>query len=335
MRPLLPLTAAFKVPVTSTLCGLAIAVSIAGFGKRDTSILKMNDLAFQGEPWRVLTSALPHTDVLHLVFNLFWIWLFGVTIEQRYGSMKTLSLVVVIEAGSTLAQYALAGPGVGLSGIGYGFFGLLWVLHRRDPELRDAIDSRASAIFVGWFFVGIAAKASGVMRVGNVAHGMGALLGVLVGTAIGSHGFQRVGSALLVPLLLGASLIGASTWRVLVNLEPTDGQDPVPFCAVSAVFYQRALRTNPLKAEWWFKLGVAYEGLGNLDDATIAYHRAIDLDPGTEQYRKALAHIAWHEDYKALVEEDEKADEAAARAVDAGATNTVRRGSDLNPWPWP
>ncbi len=318
-RRLLPLTDAFKVPVTSALCSLAITVSVASFGKRDTSILGMNRLAFEGEPWRVLTSAFPHVNVLHLVFNLFWIWFFGAIIEQRYGSMKTLALVVVLEVGSTLAQYALVGPGVGLSGIGYGFFGLLWVLHRRDPALRDALDSRTSAIFVGWFFLGIAAKALGVMSIGNVAHGMGALLGVLVGTAIGSHGLRRVGSALLVPLLLGASLMGASTWRVLVNLEPTDGQDPVPFCAVSAVFYQRALRTYPLKAEWWFKLGAAYEGLGNLDDATVAYRRAIELDSGSEPYRKALAHIAWHEDYKALVVEDEKADEAAARAVDAGA----------------
>jgi len=36
--------------------------------------------------------------------------------------------------------------------VGYGLFGLLWVLSRRDERFRDSIDPRTVVVFVVWFF---------------------------------------------------------------------------------------------------------------------------------------------------------------------------------------
>jgi len=45
---------------------LAIAVTVAWHLQVDLSRLFMNYRVWEGEPWRLLTSALPHVDVLHL-----------------------------------------------------------------------------------------------------------------------------------------------------------------------------------------------------------------------------------------------------------------------------
>jgi len=146
-----PLTKAAEFPVTTALAVLAIAVSAAGFMGRDTSVLVMDVRAFRGQPWRVFTSVLPHVNFLHLTFNVLWLWSFGAAIEKRFGSLAMAGISLVIAAGSTMAEYALFGTGVGLSGIGYGLFAMLWVLAPRDPSLADMMDTRTVQTFVIWF----------------------------------------------------------------------------------------------------------------------------------------------------------------------------------------
>ena len=47
--------------------------------------LVMDCRAWKGQPWRLVTSALPHVDLLHLAFNLYWLWAFGTTVEGVFG----------------------------------------------------------------------------------------------------------------------------------------------------------------------------------------------------------------------------------------------------------
>ena len=92
----------------------------------------MTDQFWSGQLWRPLTSCLLHGNVLHLVFNLYWLWIFGAMLEGVFSSARMFCIVILLAVGSSLAQYALSGPGIGLSGVVYGLFGLLWVLRRSD-----------------------------------------------------------------------------------------------------------------------------------------------------------------------------------------------------------
>jgi len=38
----------------------------------------------------------PHLDILHLVFNVWWLWIFGTKVESALGHAKTALLVLFV-----------------------------------------------------------------------------------------------------------------------------------------------------------------------------------------------------------------------------------------------
>ncbi|HXO39382.1 MAG TPA: rhomboid family intramembrane serine protease, partial [Candidatus Acidoferrum sp.] len=139
-------------PVTVGTGLLAIGVTVAWWTKMDVSPLMEDAMIRRGEVWRLVTSIFPHVGALHLIFNLYWLWVFGTLVEQVYGHFKTAALILLFAVGPNACEYAFSVGGVGLSGVGYGLFGLLWVLSKRDERFRDAIDHRTIQLFVIWFF---------------------------------------------------------------------------------------------------------------------------------------------------------------------------------------
>src|SRR4029453_5340230 len=148
MRPPPPPADFLRYPITVGVGVLAVAATVAWHSGRDVSPLFMNFRAWHGEYWRLLTSALPHVDVFHLLFNLYWLWVFGSAVEGTFGQLRTAAIFLFFAGGSAAAEYAVFEGGVGLSGIGYGLFGLLWVLSRRDERFRGAVDAQTVGLFV-------------------------------------------------------------------------------------------------------------------------------------------------------------------------------------------
>jgi membrane associated rhomboid family serine protease len=152
-------------------------------GKVDISPLYESAEIRRGQLWRLVTSIFPHIDILHLAFNLYWLWVLGTVVERVYGHAKTILLLALLAVGSNSLDFAFDQGGVGLSGVGYGLFGLLCVLSERDERFRGAIDRRTVQLFVGWFFICIVTTLTHTFVVANVAHGAGAILGALAGLA--------------------------------------------------------------------------------------------------------------------------------------------------------
>ena len=215
-------------PVSGGLCLLALVTSIAYWGSGPGSIeaIEMHPAAFHGEPWRLIASALPHADFLHLAFNLYWTWVFGTLVEEVFGSLWTGAIVLFMAAGSSAAEYAVFEGGIGLSGVGYGLFGFLWVLGKRDVRFFDAVDRAVVQLFIVWFFVCIALTVSDLMPIANVAHGVGALIGICMAFAVSeSDPLKRRGFiALNVVWLVGVTL-AATVALPWVNLAGGGGRD--------------------------------------------------------------------------------------------------------------
>jgi len=283
-----------------------LAVFVTALDKTGRSIdkLVMTVRAFEGEPWRLVTSALPHGNALHLLFNIAWIWTLGTLLEERFGAVRLLGLMVLLAAGSEAAEYAFFRGGIGLSGVVYGLYGLLWVLSRTDKKLRGLADGRTTQIFIAWFFFCIAADVSGLMAIANVAHGVGALLGLLLGFAIaGNHrpSGRRVGvqvaSVVGVLLVLSASYVGATKLRPRINFAK-DGSGDLTDLADHALDqkdydeairrYRQALAVSPKIARTWHNLGVAFWNAGEMFDARDAFARASELEPENQRYQDAL-----------------------------------------------
>jgi len=173
-----------KYPVISGIALLAVGVTIAWWAGTNISPLFENAEIRRGQLWRFATSVLPHLDILHLAFNLYWLWVLGTTVERIYGHFRTALLILLFAIGSSSLDFAFAQGGVGLSGVGYGLFGLLYVLSQHDERFKDSLDKRTVNLFVGWFFICILATVTHVFNVANVAHAAGAVLGLLLGYAI-------------------------------------------------------------------------------------------------------------------------------------------------------
>src|ERR1700722_13651110 len=177
MRRAPPWTDFKKYPVVSATIVMAVVVTLACWsGKVDVKTLSETVEIRRGELWRLLTSALPHGDILHLAFNVYWTWAFGTLVEESFGSAKTLGIFVFLAVVADGAEYAFLSGGIGLSGIGYGLFGMLWVLSRRDRRFAGIIDQKTVGLFVAWFFVCIFLTTSGY-PIGNIAHSAGAIAG--------------------------------------------------------------------------------------------------------------------------------------------------------------
>jgi len=90
-------------------------------------------------PWQLVTYAFLHGSMLHLLFNMFALYMFGTAIEQVFGSRRYLLYYGVCVVSAALAQLLVAKltggfyPTVGASG---GVFGLLLAYGLYFPNNR-------------------------------------------------------------------------------------------------------------------------------------------------------------------------------------------------------
>jgi membrane associated rhomboid family serine protease len=310
-------------PVAGGIGLMAIAVTVAtGTGRWPVARFEMAPTAFHGEPWRLLTSALPHLDVFHLAFNVYWLWVFGTLLEEVLGHARLLALIVVLAAGSAAAEYAVTVGGLGLSGVGYGLFGMLWVLSSRDRRFAGAVDARTAQLFGVWFVLCIAATYLKVWAIANVAHGIGAVLGALVALAMSAQGIpRRVAAAAGGVAVLAASFVGAAALRPRVNLSHDGlGSAQLGYQAIqdgrfddAIRHYRDAIAMDPGDSIAFYNLGIAYEDARRFDEAVTAFRRSLELDPHNHHHRTAYVSAAKQSVARLQVSEDHDQEAAVLR----------------------
>src|SRR5689334_14502236 len=103
-----------EYPLTVSVSLAALAVTGAWWsGWNIEQIATTDEVWEKWQLWRALTSTLPHADVFHLAFNLYWFWTFGTLVEKVYGHVKFAAIILLLALGSSLAEFALLEGGVG------------------------------------------------------------------------------------------------------------------------------------------------------------------------------------------------------------------------------
>lgn len=133
----------------------------------------------QGQYWRLLSPILVHFGVLHLLFNMMWLWDLGGAIESRWSTLELSILVVAIGISSNLVQYLMQGALFGgMSGVVYGLLGYLFVLGRLRPDLGLQVPPQIMAFMMIWFALCWTGMLGGIA---NWAHTAGLAAGAAAG----------------------------------------------------------------------------------------------------------------------------------------------------------
>jgi membrane associated rhomboid family serine protease len=150
--------------------------------------------------WQLLTYGLLHGGIGHLFFNMFALYMFGLPIEQAWGSKRFLIFYLVCVIGAGVVQLLTAAvtggvyPTIGASG---GVFGLLLAFGMMYPNQRimlliPPIPIRAKYFVIGYglltLFFGVTGGMSGVA---HFAHLGGMLFGLAMILYWGRQDYRR------------------------------------------------------------------------------------------------------------------------------------------------
>jgi len=143
-----------------------------------------------GEVWRIVTPIFLHGSVIHLVFNMLWLFYFGAMIESRRSSLQLALMVLGLAVFTNVAEAMLpsewgaSAHGIGMSGVVYGLFGYIWLRMILAPGEGFYVSQFVILVFVGYAVLGV----TGVLdnqtighRVDHWAHGLGLVGGAALG----------------------------------------------------------------------------------------------------------------------------------------------------------
>jgi len=146
----------------------------------------------QGEVYRLITPVLLHGNLIHILFNMLWLFFLGKMIEERISRFRYLSLMVIVGVVSNTVQYLMTGPAfLGYSGIVCGLAGFIWMRQKIAPWEGYPLE-RITALFLGIFIFGMLAfqivlffieRFSNFdlnLQIANSAHITGALVGIIL-----------------------------------------------------------------------------------------------------------------------------------------------------------
>ena len=176
-----------------------------------------------GEWWRLVTAALLHGGITHLVFNCFALWRAGILLERLIGWRWFAGLFCISAIGGSVASL-LINPanivGVGASGGIVGLFAAVIVASFHFPAgpLPSILRTGAIQILVPSLLPFFAQTAGG-MQIDYAAHLGGALAGGAVSMALlkawpAQRFHPRFGTAALVASIAFAVVALGSLWPV-------------------------------------------------------------------------------------------------------------------------
>ena len=174
--------------ITATLIALSLVVSLLSKFGSDFQFLHFLFISeyrqglpeiFDGQLWRLFTPIIIHFGILHIAFNMLWLYQLGSAIEQHQSIRRMAILVIIISVLSNLAQFVWNGPGFGgMSGVVYGLLAYIWVQGKFNPRAGLGLDQNIAVMMLVWFVIcwlGL------VGNIANMAHTVGLVCGAILG----------------------------------------------------------------------------------------------------------------------------------------------------------
>lgn len=175
-------------------------------------VLSPSKVAVHGEYWRMIGSAFLHNGWLHLIVNMFALWVVGPSLESIFGRWRFLTVYFVAAFGGSVAVYLFdneINSTAGASGAIFGLFGATVIVFR-----KMRMDSRA---ILGVIAVNLVITFT-IPNISWLGHLGGLVLGVVTAAAIiyAPEGRYRSATQAVGVGLLVAALVGLTAYRTSV-----------------------------------------------------------------------------------------------------------------------
>lgn len=171
----------------------------------------------ESEPWRMVTSAFLHsTNITHILFNMYALWILGNALEQSFGRLRFLAVYLVSAFAGSVGVLLLSPMNtvvVGASGAVFGLFGALFVVQKkRGGDLRQIVVLLLINAALGFFIPNIAWQA----HLGGLIAGALCTVAIAYAPAKNRNLIQWGGIAAVVVVLIGLTLYKVSTFPTFI-----------------------------------------------------------------------------------------------------------------------
>ena len=166
-------------------------------------------------PWQMLTAAFLHGSWLHLIFNMYTLYIFGQVLEPMLGRARYLALYLIAAFGGSVAVLIFSDPTssvLGASGAIYGLMGAYFVLLRAIGERSGQL---MGLIAINLIFSFLNPGISWQAHIGGLVVG-GIVASIYAGTRKAERkGIQLAGLVGLVAVLIGLTVYQVSAYGLL------------------------------------------------------------------------------------------------------------------------
>lgn len=248
------------------------------------------------EWWRFVTPVFIHGNLLHLLVNMYSLWMIGPYVEKLYGSAKFVVFWVVTGVAGVIASYltvrpelvkglltsflfkAHDDPSVGASGALFGLIGVLFVFGIKFrgelPEgFKRAFGTGLLPVILINLFIGFMAR----NFIDNAAHLGGLVSGAAMALVVD---YKRPGERATITI----------TWRTLQVLS-------LALVAVSFFMVQRHFRgpyragPNPIQREAGNNEQAVVAYLNAVNEGQRAFEATVSNKGAQEQFQRALTDL--------------------------------------------
>jgi len=313
----------------------------------------------RNEWWRFVTPMFLHVNLLHLLVNMYSLWIVGPYVEKLYGSAKFLLFWVLTGIAGVVASYLTVRPGViggplvrfifksadepsaGASGALFGLVGVLFVFgikyrHELPEGFKRAFGTGLLPMILMNLFIGYVLRGF----IDNAAHLGGLVSGAVLALAVnyrrpgeksGMATIWRVLQIAAIALVAVSFLMAARHFR-----------DPVPAGLINQP--EQATDPNPQKFVAWAKgMNEAQEAFyqavkdrdaSKVDAAIKSLEAAPQLDPKAVDLRDRMK--AFLVRAKAINADDKEAGDSSPKKTQQGlhqlTLDFVAWSKEYNQW---
>ena len=184
-------TAEAQPLLTYLLVALSVMVTGAFFApgsEPGTFLYRLGHLGFgssldiwNGHYYFLVTAIFNHLSLMHIVFNMLWLLQLGRILESTLKPWQYALFVLGAAVVGSCSEMMIGSNGVGMSGVVYAMFGLLWAGRGAYPSWSAVATRNNLNLFIGWGVLCVFLTYTNIMRIGNGAHAGGFLFGLCIG----------------------------------------------------------------------------------------------------------------------------------------------------------